>query len=94
MWGPATRIGGQAARLSTLHHHLVLPRVLPSQSYLREMSAPKASMAKLHTLSPTLGQVTKRVYFLRHGQATHNPTAEQMRKDGCSFDEFLKQMQV
>lgn len=35
-----------------------------------------------------------RVYFLRHGQATHNPKAEKMREAGCSFEDFLAQMQV
>jgi len=37
---------------------------------------------------------TMRVYFLRHGQATHNPKAEKMREAGCSFEDFLAQMQV
>lgn len=35
----------------------------------------------------------KRILFLRHGQAVHNPRAEKARENGCSFDEFLELMQ-
>lgn len=34
----------------------------------------------------------KRVIFLRHGQALHNPRAEAARTAGCSFEEFLRLM--
>ena len=34
----------------------------------------------------------KRLHFLRHGQAEHNPRAELARAAGCSFDEFLRLM--
>jgi broad specificity phosphatase PhoE len=35
----------------------------------------------------------KRIMFLRHGQAIHNPRAELARENGCSFEEFLQLMQ-
>lgn len=34
----------------------------------------------------------KRIFFLRHGQALHNPRAEVAREAGCSFEEFLQLM--
>lgn len=34
----------------------------------------------------------KRVHFLRHGQALHNPRAEAARHGGCDFDTFLRLM--
>ena len=36
----------------------------------------------------------KRVHFLRHGQAQHNPRAEAARSAGCSFDAFLQLMKA
>jgi broad specificity phosphatase PhoE len=35
---------------------------------------------------------TKRVLFLRHGQAMHNPRAEEARSNGCSHETFLQLM--
>jgi len=35
----------------------------------------------------------KRVLFLRHGQAMHNPRAEKAKADGCSYETFLKLME-
>ncbi|KAL7530591.1 hypothetical protein ACHAWF_005055 [Thalassiosira exigua] len=35
----------------------------------------------------------KRVLFLRHGQAVHNPRAEAARESGCSFETFLRLME-
>ena len=34
----------------------------------------------------------KLVFFLRHGQATHNVRAESLRHGGCSYEEFLAAM--
>ncbi|CAB9523836.1 phosphoglycerate mutase [Seminavis robusta] len=34
----------------------------------------------------------KQLYILRHGQATHNPRAEEARANGCSYDEFMELM--
>jgi broad specificity phosphatase PhoE len=36
--------------------------------------------------------LVKKVHFLRHGQALHNPRAEAARQAGCSFDDFLDLM--
>lgn len=36
----------------------------------------------------------KRVFVVRHGQAQHNPRAEAAREAGCSFDEFLRLMEL
>ena len=36
----------------------------------------------------------KRVLIVRHGQAQHNPRAEAAREAGCSFDEFLRLMEL
>jgi hypothetical protein len=36
----------------------------------------------------------KRVMIIRHGQAQHNPRAEAAREAGCSFDEFLRLMEL
>ena len=35
----------------------------------------------------------KKIVFVRHGQATHNPRAEEAKANGCSHDTFLKLMQ-
>ena len=37
-------------------------------------------------------RVTKDLWIVRHGQATHNPKAEAAKAAGCSFDEFLELM--
>jgi len=34
----------------------------------------------------------KRVFFLRHGQAQHNPRAEKAKDEGCSHDLFMSLM--
>lgn len=36
---------------------------------------------------------SKRILFIRHGQATHNPRAEEAKDNGCSHETFLKLMQ-
>ncbi len=36
---------------------------------------------------------SKRILFVRHGQATHNPRAEEAKDNGCSHETFLKLMQ-
>lgn len=36
---------------------------------------------------------TKRICFLRHGQALHNPRAEEAKDNGCSHSTFLNLMQ-
>ncbi len=36
---------------------------------------------------------TKQIWILRHGQAHHNVRAEEKRKAGCSYQEFLDWMQ-
>lgn len=45
---------------------------------------------KQQHLAPLLAP--KRIMFLRHGQAIHNPRAEVARENGCSFEEFLQLM--
>jgi len=35
---------------------------------------------------------TKRLWIVRHGQATHNPRAEKAKSEGCSHDEFMELM--
>lgn len=35
---------------------------------------------------------SKRVFFLRHGQAQHNPRAEKAKDEGCSHDVFMALM--
>eukprot|EP00557_Chaetoceros_sp_GSL56_P012823 CAMPEP_0176482794 /NCGR_PEP_ID=MMETSP0200_2-20121128/3567_1 /TAXON_ID=947934 /ORGANISM="Chaetoceros sp., Strain GSL56" /LENGTH=271 /DNA_ID=CAMNT_0017879137 /DNA_START=151 /DNA_END=966 /DNA_ORIENTATION=- len=37
-------------------------------------------------------QTTKRLLFLRHGQALHNPRAEEAKDRGCSHETFLQLM--
>jgi broad specificity phosphatase PhoE len=37
--------------------------------------------------------IKKRLLFLRHGQAMHNPRAEEAKDKGCSHETFLKLMQ-
>ena len=37
---------------------------------------------------------SKRIHFVRHGQALHNVNAERMRAEGCSYEEFIAQMQA
>lgn len=36
--------------------------------------------------------MSKKLHFLRHGQALHNPRAEAARAAGCAFDQFLMLM--
>lgn len=38
--------------------------------------------------------VRKLVHFMRHAQALHNPKAEELRKNGCTREEFLEQMRI
>lgn len=42
--------------------------------------------------SDDMSDLTKELWVLRHGQATHNPRAEAAREAGCTFDEFLELM--
>lgn len=42
--------------------------------------------------SKTASAITKRVYFLRHGQALHNPRAEEAKANGCPHSTFLQLM--
>lgn len=35
---------------------------------------------------------SKRILFVRHGQAEHNPRAEAAREEGCSYERFLELM--
>ena len=37
-------------------------------------------------------KITKRVFFLRHGQAVHNPRAEEAKDKGCSHETFMQLM--
>ena len=41
---------------------------------------------------PVPKNLTKRVLFLRHGQAVHNPRAEEAKDKGCSHDTFMNLM--
>jgi len=36
---------------------------------------------------------SKRILFVRHGQATHNPRAEEAKENGCSHETFMRLMQ-
>ena len=36
----------------------------------------------------------KTLHFLRHGNAQHNVNAEPLRAAGCTFQQFLDQMQI
>jgi broad specificity phosphatase PhoE len=36
--------------------------------------------------------LTKTIYIIRHGQALHNPRAEEAKANGCSMDEFVSLM--
>ena len=40
-----------------------------------------------HSLSPSR---SKRLFIIRHGQAQHNPRAEEARDKGCSHERFLE----
>ena len=40
----------------------------------------------------TSSTTTKKILFLRHGQAQHNPRAEEARNNGCSHETFLQLM--
>jgi len=55
----------------------------------RRVHAASAGAAEAPQL---FGHTTKRVHFLRHGQASHNPRAEAARSAGCSHDDFLRLM--
>ena len=58
-------------------------RLILNSLRLRSMAAQTASSA---------ANPQKVVHFLRHGQAQHNVRAEEKRKAGCSYDEFIQQM--
>jgi hypothetical protein len=57
-----------------------------------------SSIARKMSLTATTAIVTTStttdLWILRHGQATHNPRAEAARAEGCSFDEFLRLMEL
>lgn len=54
------------------------------------INAMKSQHNKQSLLSPFK---SKRILFVRHGQATHNPRAEEAKENGCSHETFLKLMQ-
>ena len=49
-------------------------------------------MNMTNTTPKSASTITKRVYFLRHGQALHNPRAEEAKAKGCSHSTFLQLM--
>jgi broad specificity phosphatase PhoE len=57
----------------------------------RKMNSARSAAA---ATSATTTATTTDLWILRHGQATHNPRAEAARADGCSFDEFLRLMEM
>ena len=72
-------------------------------SRLRQLSSSQLSVTQVATSITNIGAAEKqhnmtpvttpkRIMFLRHGQAVHNPRAEVARENGCSFDEFLQLM--
>ena len=44
------------------------------------------------TMTHTSNKKSKQVYFIRHGQAQHNPRAEAAKESGCSHETFLELM--
>lgn len=67
--------------------------MVPSRIVMAKATAAAASNAKnINTNTNTNAILTKQLYILRHGQATHNPRAESARAKGCSHEEFLDWM--
>mmetsp|Transcript_19964 Transcript_19964/g.25193 ORF Transcript_19964/g.25193 Transcript_19964/m.25193 type:complete len:322 (-) Transcript_19964:453-1418(-) len=56
------------------------------------MSTKSTSISKSKSTSMPLYK-SKKVLFLRHGQATHNPRAEEAKRNGCSHERFLQLME-
>jgi broad specificity phosphatase PhoE len=52
----------------------------------QRLFSPTAAWSSSSSIMP------KTLYILRHGQAMHNPRAEEARANGCSKDEFLELM--
>lgn len=62
---------------------------------MKSSSSSLSSYSKSQLLSSEQQQQykPKKIVFVRHGQATHNPRAEEAKANGCSHDTFLKLMQ-
>ncbi len=95
-------IAASTATAGRIRQLSMSPRTLhaSSRSTTGAMKHPghaNANAALYHSMSssqpPTPILPPKRILFLRHGQAAHNPRAEKARESGCSFDEFLDLMQ-
>jgi broad specificity phosphatase PhoE len=59
-------------------------------SIARQMSTENSAMNNSTSMTSI---TTKRICFLRHGQALHNPRAEEAKDNGCSHSTFLNLMQ-
>jgi broad specificity phosphatase PhoE len=81
-----------AARLRQLSSssHLPSPEMMLHAATSISPSSDPIGDGKQHKMTPIT--TPKRIMFLRHGQAVHNPRAEIARENGCSFDEFLQLM--
>lgn len=52
-----------------------------------------AAVSSTSTTASTMTTTNrKRILFLRHGQALHNPRAEEAKENGCSYETFMNLM--
>uniref|UniRef100_A0A7S4MZW9 Phosphoglycerate mutase (2,3-diphosphoglycerate-dependent) n=1 Tax=Odontella aurita TaxID=265563 RepID=A0A7S4MZW9_9STRA len=64
---------------------------VPTVSAEEDISTMVSPLAAPRAILPTAAR-TKRILFLRHGQAAHNPRAEAARSAGCTHERFLELM--
>ena len=83
-----------AAAASRLHRLSSSTHLSASEMLLQAASISSSNDHNGHEKHPNMTPMTtpKRIIFLRHGQAAHNPRAEVARENGCSFEEFLQLM--
>jgi len=91
------------ARSLTLNHFIRIRNQYRFVGILSNLFSSRLSFASMSTQCPSSTSDsnpsqhnrvddTKRILFLRHGQATHNPRAEAARSQGCSYETFLDLM--
>merc|ERR1719491_1741781 len=82
----------QLAKIFALKNRHILNSIPPEVCQERFFATMSVSHPNSTLDSNERASVSKRVLFLRHGQAVHNPRAEAARSQGCSYETFMDLM--